>query len=127
MALVGKNRHDEAERIQRRHFNSTAKRFGYGETAEPLLQELIGRTSAVIDQVQRELPAGYSQEVADKVLGGLQGAARALEGMPPSWGPGAIIPAFSANWERICAAVNTQRRPAHPQRIPSFRVHRPGS
>ncbi|MEN9416720.1 MAG: hypothetical protein RI988_340 [Pseudomonadota bacterium] len=34
----------EAERIQRRHFNSTARRFGYGETAEPLLQELIART-----------------------------------------------------------------------------------
>ena len=82
MALVGKNRHYEAERIQRRHFNSTAKRFGFGETAEPLLQELIARTPAAIDQVQRELPRGFSQEVADKVLGGLQSAARALEGMP---------------------------------------------
>jgi serine/threonine-protein kinase HipA len=82
MALVGKNRHYEAERIQRRHFNSTAKRFGFGETAEPLLQELIARTPTAIDQVQRELPRGFSQEVADKVLGGLQSAARALEGMP---------------------------------------------
>ncbi len=84
MALVGKNRHYEADRIQRRHFNSTAKRFGYGETAEPLLQELLARTSGVIDEVQRELPAGFSQVVADKVLGGLQAAARALEGMPAS-------------------------------------------
>ena len=82
MALVGKNRHYEAERIQRRHFNSTAKRFGYGETAEPMIRELVERTPAVIDQVQRALPAGFSQEVADKVLGGLQSAARALEGMP---------------------------------------------
>jgi serine/threonine-protein kinase HipA len=84
MALVGKNRHYEAERIQRRHFNSTAKRFGYGETAEPLLQELIARTPAAIDQVERDLPRGFSQEVADKVLGGLQSAAHALEGMPAS-------------------------------------------
>jgi serine/threonine-protein kinase HipA len=82
MALVGKNRHYEAERIQRRHFNSTAKRFGYGETAEPMIRELVERTPAVIDQVQQALPAGFSQEVADKVLGGLQSAARALEGMP---------------------------------------------
>ena len=82
MALVGKNRHHEVERIQRRHFNSTAKRFGYGETAEPLIQELIERTPAVIDEVQRALPAGFSHEVADKVLGGLHSAARALEGMP---------------------------------------------
>lgn len=79
MALVGKNRHYEAERIQRRHFNSTAQRFGYGETAEPLIDELVERTPAVIDQVQRELPAGFSQIVADKVLVGLQRAARVLE------------------------------------------------
>lgn len=84
MALVGKNRHYEADRIQRRHFNSTARRFGYGETAEPLIQELIARTPAVIDRVQRDLPTEFSQEVADKVLGGLQKAAHALEGMPAS-------------------------------------------
>jgi len=35
-----------------------------------LLQELIARTPAVVTQV------------ADRVLGGLLGAARALEGMP---------------------------------------------
>lgn len=82
MALVGKSRHYEAEHIQRRHFNSTARRFGYAETAEPLLQELIARTPVVIDQVQRELPAGFSHAVADRVLTGLQSAARALERMP---------------------------------------------
>lgn len=82
MALVGKNRHHEVEHIQRRHFNSTAKRFGYGETAEPLIQELIELTPAVIDKVQRALPPGFSDEVAVKVLRGLQTAARVLEVMP---------------------------------------------
>lgn len=82
MALVGKNRHYEVERIQRRHFNSTAKRFGYGETAEPLIQELIERTPAVIDEVQRTVPPGFSDEVAVKVLSGLRNAARVLEAMP---------------------------------------------
>lgn len=82
MALVGKNRHFVAEHIQRRHFNSTAKRFGYGETTEPLIQELIERTPGVIDEVQRALPPGFSNEVAVKVLSGLQTAARALELMP---------------------------------------------
>lgn len=82
MALVGKSRHYEVERIQRRHFNSTAKRFGYGETAEPLIQELIERTPAVIDEVQRALPPGFSDEVAVKVLSGLRTAARVLEVMP---------------------------------------------
>jgi serine/threonine-protein kinase HipA len=82
MALVGKNRHYEVERIQRRHFNSTAKRFGYGETAEPLIQELIERTPAVIDEVQRALPTGFSDDVAVTVLSGLRTAARVLEVMP---------------------------------------------
>ncbi len=84
MALAGKNRHYQADTILRRHFNSTAKRYGYGETAEPLIEELITRTPAVIDQVQRTLPAGFSQHVADTLFGGLQAAARALAAMPAS-------------------------------------------
>lgn len=83
MALVGKNRHYEAERIQRRHFNSTARRFGYADTAEPLIQDIVERLPAAIADVQRAVPPGFSQEVADKVLGGVQRAARALEAMPP--------------------------------------------
>jgi len=78
---VGKNRHYEVERLQRRHFNSTAKRFGYGETAEPLIRELVERTPAVIDEVQRTLPPGFSDEVAVKVLSGLRATARVLEVM----------------------------------------------
>ena len=62
-ALVGKNRHYEAEHIQRRHFNSSARRLGFGEDAEALLQDFIARTPAVVEQVQREVPAGFSQLV----------------------------------------------------------------
>lgn len=83
MALLGKNRHDHMRNIQRRHFNETARKVGFGENVEPLLQELIARTPAVVAQVQAELPQGFSQQVADKVLDGLLGAALALEGMPP--------------------------------------------
>lgn len=82
MALLGKNRHYHMHNIQRRHFNSTAKKVGYGEDAEPLLQELVARTPEAVAQVQAELPQGFSQQVVDKVLGGLLSAARALEGMP---------------------------------------------
>lgn len=81
MALVGKNRHYEAEHIQRRHFNSTARRLGFGEDAEALLQDFIARTPAVVEQVQREVPPGFSQLVLNKVLAGLLRAARALEKM----------------------------------------------
>jgi serine/threonine-protein kinase HipA len=81
MALVGKNRHDQVHAIQRRPCNSTAQKLGYGENAEPLLNDLIERTPAVVNQMQAELPPGFSQAVADKVLGGLLAAARALEAM----------------------------------------------
>jgi serine/threonine-protein kinase HipA len=84
MALPGKNRHYHAHNIQRRHFNSTAKKVGYSETAEPLLQEIIARTPDAIAQVEADLPQGFSQSVADSVLEGLLNAARKLEGMPPA-------------------------------------------
>jgi serine/threonine-protein kinase HipA len=79
MALLGKNRHYLARDIMRRHFNSTAKKVGYGDSAEPLLQDFIARTPAVVDKVRAELPAGFSEKVADKILGGLLNAAGALE------------------------------------------------
>ncbi|OIQ86029.1 serine/threonine-protein kinase HipA [mine drainage metagenome] len=84
MALIGKNRHYLMHTVQRRHFNSTAKKVGYGESAEPLLQEFIARTPTVVEEMQAQLPKGFSQEVADKVLGGLLEAAKTLEGMPAS-------------------------------------------
>lgn len=82
MALLGKSKHYRMHEIERRHFNSTAKKVGYAEDAEPLLQDLIARTPEVVAQVQAQLPQGFSQVVADKVLGGLLAAARTLEGMP---------------------------------------------
>lgn len=84
MALLGKNRHYQMRSIQRRHFNSTARKVGFAEDAEPLIQDLLARTPKVVSQVQAQLPQGFSQQVADKVLGGLVSAARALESMPAS-------------------------------------------
>lgn len=81
MAMLGKSRHYHVQEIQRRHFNSTARLVGYGDTAEPLVRELIERAPAAIDQVRAELPPAFSQEVADKVLEGVRSAARSLEAM----------------------------------------------
>ncbi len=80
MALLGKNRHYLMHNIERRHFNSTAKKVGFGENCEPLLQDLVARTPEVVAQVQAELPQGFSQQVADKILGGLLRTAAVLEG-----------------------------------------------
>lgn len=84
MAMLGKGRHYHFHAIQRRHFNSTARKVGYGDNAEALLSEIVERTPAVVEQVRGELPAGFSDVVADKVLGGLMGAARALETAGPA-------------------------------------------
>lgn len=84
MALLGSNRHYLAHSIQRRHFNSTAKAVGYGADAEPLLLDFIARTPAIVDKVRGALPEGFSEKVADKILGGLLAAAGALEQMPPA-------------------------------------------
>ncbi|MDR5778706.1 type II toxin-antitoxin system HipA family toxin [Caballeronia sp. LZ065] len=84
MALLGKNKHYHVHKIERRHFNSTARKVGYGDNAEPLLQEIVGRTPELVEKVRAELPSGFSERVADKVLGGLLASARALEHMPAS-------------------------------------------
>jgi serine/threonine-protein kinase HipA len=59
--------------------NSTARKVGYGDNAEALLSEIVERTPAVVEQVRDELPAGFSEAAANKVLGGLLAAAQALE------------------------------------------------
>lgn len=82
MALLGKNRHYEIDRIQRRHFSSTAQAVGYADTAEPLVEDLIARTPDAIKEVQSALPEGISEKVAVAVFEGLQAAADALAAMP---------------------------------------------
>jgi len=84
MALLGKNKHYQVHKIERRHFNSTARKVGYGDNAEPLLQEIIARTPEVVEKVRGELPEGFSEQVADKILGGMLAAARTLESMSAS-------------------------------------------
>lgn len=79
MALLGKNRHYEMFSIQRRHFDSTAQKVGYGLSAEPVIEDILARTPAAIAAVQAELPPGFSARVADTVLGGLAQAAAVLE------------------------------------------------
>ncbi len=84
MALLGKNKHYQVHKIERRHFNSTARKVGYGDSAEPLLREIIDRTPEVVEKVRAELPEGFSEQVADRILGGMLSAARTLESMPAS-------------------------------------------
>lgn len=81
MALLGKNRHYVMHTIQRRHFDSTAQKVGYAPTAEPIIEEILARTSAAIARVQAELPRDFSPRVVETILGGLERAAAALAAM----------------------------------------------
>lgn len=71
MSFLGKNRRYHFQHFERRHFNSTPRKVGYGETADAFIEELIAHTPSVVAQVQAELPGDFSQRVANKVLGGL--------------------------------------------------------
>jgi len=82
MALLGKNRHYAMSQIQRRHFNTTARKLGYGDSAEPIIMDILARTPVAVAEVSASLPEGFSQRVADSVLGGLEEAARKLQAMP---------------------------------------------
>ncbi|HEY0183303.1 MAG TPA: hypothetical protein VGC09_10900, partial [Rhodopila sp.] len=60
-----------------------AQRVGYAPAAEPVIEEILARTPAAIAEVRADLPQDFSPRVADAILGGLEQAAAALEGMAP--------------------------------------------
>jgi serine/threonine-protein kinase HipA len=82
MALLGKNRHYHMHNILRRHFNSTARKVGYADNAEPIIEDILQRTQAAIEEVNANLPPGFNQRVADTILGGVRDAATKLAAMP---------------------------------------------
>ncbi|GAA4334865.1 type II toxin-antitoxin system HipA family toxin [Variovorax defluvii] len=83
MAVLGKNKHYQFKTIQRRHFNETARKCLYGPGAEDLIESILTRTTAVIDEVSAMLPKGFPDRVAQTILGGLADSARRLAAMPP--------------------------------------------
>ncbi len=82
MSVRGKSRHYLLKDIQRRQFNTMAVQSGVGETAEPLIKDILAATPAVIASVQQDLPKGFPQHVLDAILHGLKKSAEQLEAMP---------------------------------------------
>jgi serine/threonine-protein kinase HipA len=82
MALLGKGRHYRMQEIQRRHFNSTARKVGMADDVEDLIEDIVARVPQVVAQVESELPDGFSPRVADTILSGLLRSAKALAAMP---------------------------------------------
>jgi serine/threonine-protein kinase HipA len=59
-----------------------AAQCGVGETAEPLIEDVLAATPAVIASVQKDLPRGFPQCVLDAILQGLATSAERLGAMP---------------------------------------------
>src|SRR6266496_610096 len=77
MAVHAKNRHYRWKEICARHWVETAKRCGFGEM-KTIIQELIARTPATIQQVRAVLPAGFPAQIADSILDGISARAKQM-------------------------------------------------
>ena len=83
MAVRSTNAHWKMKEIQRRHWLSLGKRFGVlddmGRGMDTIIDGLIARTPDVVADIEAGLPTGFPDQVADRVLRGLERAARQLE------------------------------------------------
>jgi serine/threonine-protein kinase HipA len=82
LSVRGRTKHYLLRKIQRRHFNAMAAQCGRGETAEPLIADILAATPAVIAAAPQDLPRGFPQHVLDAILVGLSKSAKRLEAMP---------------------------------------------
>lgn len=78
MALPGKNKHYRLRDIQRRHFNYTAHRCGYGPDMEAIIEDTLARLPVVIDSVGARLPVDFPADVFDSIADGMRQQARRL-------------------------------------------------
>ena len=72
MAVKGKNRHYEWNKIQARHWATTAKhaRFATSE-ADAILDDCAARGPSVLRDVEKDLPADFPEAVAEPILRGV--------------------------------------------------------
>ena len=86
MALLGKNRHYHAERIEARHFMSTAQRVGLSpDEAQAVMEQMIAATPAVISAMESIIPPGFSECTAQSILAGLALSAKRLHEGLDAW------------------------------------------
>ena len=82
MALRAGNVHWKMREIRQRHWLGIGRRHGImtedGQGAAAIIGDLVQRTPGVIETVSAALPAGFPARLADRVLAGLQEAARRL-------------------------------------------------
>lgn len=80
MALKGKNNHYHWYTLQRRHFIDTAKEASYSpERAEIILNEMLAQTDSVIQEVSKQLPSSFPNNISEPIFEGLQKTKQKLE------------------------------------------------
>lgn len=72
MAVRAGNAPYKISETRRRHWNAVAKANFLGADFERTLQHFIDRTPAMMDEVARQLPPDFPQNVADQILDGLR-------------------------------------------------------
>ncbi|WP_443114469.1 hypothetical protein [Herbaspirillum seropedicae] len=68
--------------VNRQGVSELAYDADYGANAEPLLIDFVTRTTAIVEKVRNHLPEGFSEKMADQILGGPLNAAKAPKAMP---------------------------------------------
>ncbi|MGM9451776.1 type II toxin-antitoxin system HipA family toxin [Legionella bozemanae] len=80
MALKGKNNHYHWHTLQHRHFIDTAKEASYSpERAEIILNEMLAQTDSVIQEVSKQLPSSFPNNISEPIFEGLQKTKQKLE------------------------------------------------
>lgn len=73
MAVRGESTHYQWQKIQLRHWLSTAKACGFpADEMESIVKNLFGEMDVVIEHVQSILPQGFPEEVANSVFNGMK-------------------------------------------------------
>ncbi|MDO9434948.1 type II toxin-antitoxin system HipA family toxin [Hydrogenophaga sp.] len=83
MAVLGKSKHYRCAQVQRRHFNQTARKVGYGNDMESLITETLDQVEEAIAAVTAVAPPDLSNLVAKRIFKGLRASAEQLRRMAP--------------------------------------------
>lgn len=82
LSLRGTSKHYRIADIRRRHFNITAHQCGLGRDMNSIIDEVVARTSSVIDRVGAEIPRGFSGRVFETITRGLSRSANEIGAQP---------------------------------------------
>jgi len=80
MAVRGKSTHYQWEKIQHRHWLSTARICGFPvDEMESIINELLEQMDFVIENVRGMLPSSFPEEVAQSIFDGMKGVRNRLK------------------------------------------------